>query len=335
MEFKGFDDWVDIFAGGEQTDSLGRKQDGDRLIDRAIKTFDPENYEPPAVIGHPDQFAPAYAWVDGVREFVRNGKRILQARFRDVEPKFAEMVKKGFFRKRSASFDPGTGKLNHVAFLGAYPPAVEGLQNMEFTTDGAVVIDFTSDVFDNTNPKRGGITLDTFKDFIEFLKFWKTEVEPELRKTDDGGRRTEDGKKNFSDADLEKIKAEAKEEGKKEAKTEFSQAQATEAKRARDEEIVSFVNGMIDDKKIPPAWKDAGLVQFMQGLDADGAIEFSEGGDKKSPLAFFKAFLGGFGQPHLFREIAVKKDVSVDFAQAKKEEDLGKSIAAKVNPKEK
>ena len=39
MDFKGFDDWVEIFKGGMQTDSTGRTHDGTALIDKAVSAF--------------------------------------------------------------------------------------------------------------------------------------------------------------------------------------------------------------------------------------------------------------------------------------------------------
>ena len=33
FDFKGFDDWIPIFRGGRQTDSLGREHDGDEEED--------------------------------------------------------------------------------------------------------------------------------------------------------------------------------------------------------------------------------------------------------------------------------------------------------------
>ncbi len=47
--FKGFDDWIEIFRGGKQIDGSGREHDGDALIDRAVKTFNAAAHEPPLV----------------------------------------------------------------------------------------------------------------------------------------------------------------------------------------------------------------------------------------------------------------------------------------------
>ena len=140
-DFKGFDDWVPVFAGGVQIDSAGNAHDGDALIEKAVATFDPQSHEPPAVIGHPADNAPAWGWVAGVKAAPVKGVKTLLARFRDVEPTFAGMVRDRRFPKRSASFYPD-GRLRHVGFLGAMPPAVKGLAEMRFAEGGAVTFEF-------------------------------------------------------------------------------------------------------------------------------------------------------------------------------------------------
>jgi len=139
--FKGFDDWVPIFQGGIQTDSRGRKHDGDALIDKAILKFNAARHEPPACIGHPEDNKPAYGWVEGLKKVAGKGGNLLLAKFRQVEPTFEGMVKAGRFKKRSAAFYPD-GSLRHVAFLGAAPPAVKGLPDMAFTEEADAVFEF-------------------------------------------------------------------------------------------------------------------------------------------------------------------------------------------------
>jgi hypothetical protein len=134
--FTGFEDWVPIFMGGKQTDSNGKSHDGDELIEKAVETFDPQYHEPPAVLGHPEHDKPAYGWVEGLRKVAEDVKgigkvNVLYAKFKDVVPEFAQAVKDGLFKKRSASFYPD-GRLRHVGFLGAMPPAVKGLANLKF-----------------------------------------------------------------------------------------------------------------------------------------------------------------------------------------------------------
>lgn len=126
-EFKGFDDWIPIFKGGEQRDGQGRLHDGDALIDKAISTFDPNQHESPIVVGHPKHNDPAFGWI----EKLKKTGNTLYAKFKDVVPEFENLVKRGVFKKRSASFYPD-GRIRHVGFLGAVPPAVKGLADLKF-----------------------------------------------------------------------------------------------------------------------------------------------------------------------------------------------------------
>src|SRR5512145_2502964 len=110
---KGFDGWIPIFRGGKQIDSNGVEHDGDALIDQALTNFNAAEHEPPVVIGHPKENAPAYGWVQGLK---KQGN-LLYAKFKQIQPEFAQMVEKGLFKKRSAAFYPD-GSLRHVGFLG-------------------------------------------------------------------------------------------------------------------------------------------------------------------------------------------------------------------------
>jgi len=136
MDFKGFGDWIEIFRGGKQIDSGGREHDGNALIARAVETFNPSYHEPPIVVGHPKDNAPAFGWVQGLKQ---SGNRLL-AKVRDVVPEFEAIAKQGLFKKRSASFYPD-GRLRHVGFLGAAPPAVKGLADLKFD-DGETMLTF-------------------------------------------------------------------------------------------------------------------------------------------------------------------------------------------------
>jgi len=138
INFKGFNDWIPIFQGGRQTDSAGCVHDGDALIDKALATFNAAKHEPPVVIGHPVENAPAYGWVEGL---TKQGNLLL-AKFKQVEPSFADMVKRGLFKKRSAAFYPD-GSLRHVGFLGAVPPAVKGLPDVAFAESNAMTFEFS------------------------------------------------------------------------------------------------------------------------------------------------------------------------------------------------
>lgn len=140
-DFKGFDDWIPIFRGGRQIDSNGMEHDGDALIDKAIAAFNPAINEPSVCIGHPADNAPAFGWVEALKKGADKIGNLLLAKFKQVEPAFADMVKRGLFKKRSAAFYPD-GSLRHVGFLGAMPPAVKGLADVAFRDNGQTPVTF-------------------------------------------------------------------------------------------------------------------------------------------------------------------------------------------------
>ncbi|WP_134789773.1 hypothetical protein [Brucella inopinata] len=118
----------------------------------AADVYDKETAPAPVVVGHPSTDAPAYAWATGF-EYDAATQR-LYADVGDINPAFAEAVRKGSYRKVSMSFHrpdssanpvPGTWYPKHIGFLGGAAPAVTGLRNVQFGTDAAFVT-FTADV---------------------------------------------------------------------------------------------------------------------------------------------------------------------------------------------
>ena len=130
---------VEIFRPGVLIDDAGveRTFTADD-IQAMADGYDPAVREAPLCIGHPAGNLPAYGWVQ--RLSVNDAGRLVMDPHQ-VEPQFAEMVSVGRFKKRSAAFyppqhpsnpKPGTWYLRHVAFLGAQPPAVSGLKDIQF-----------------------------------------------------------------------------------------------------------------------------------------------------------------------------------------------------------
>lgn len=338
LHFNGFGDWIEIFRGGKQADSEGREHDGDALIERAVTGFNAAEHEPPIVIGHPKDNAPAYGWVEGLRSSVKDGVKVLLMKAREVVPEFEDMVRRGLFKKRSASFYPD-GRLRHVGFLGAAPPAVKGLADLKFEA-GEEVISFIGGLSHHyQKADQGGEKMDKFKEFLEFLAFWKKAEKDGLipgAEASAAGAGAQGAQ--YTEADLaariEAAKKEAADKAKAEAQAEFAEAQKKNRIEARKAEIAGWINQGVKDGKILPAWKDGGIVAFMEGLEAEETIQFAEGvAAKMTPVEWFKGFLGQFSASPLFKEFATKGAVGAQFAEAKAQADLGKRIADKVNPK--
>lgn len=328
IDFKGFDDWVPIFQGGPQTDSTGRVHDGDALIDKAVASFDAARHEPPVVIGHPADNAPAWGWVEGLK---RQGSLLL-AKFRQVQPEFEEMVKRGLFKKRSAAFYPD-GTLRHVGFLGAMPPAVKGLPDLAFAEPPAAVFEFAedrkwtslSDVFRRLRewlvekydqdtadrivpnwtiediraaPVEEAAELSTtyeekeevmnFKEFIQKLKDLVAGIEPAAQGDPPAG-------KTFSEAEMEAIRKQAAEEAaraeREKAAAEFAEQARKTRQDARRKEISSWCESMVAQGKMTPSWVKFGVPEMLAAFaDSEEVVEFGEAKDKATLYDRFRAF---------------------------------------------
>ncbi|MBS0354244.1 MAG: hypothetical protein JSR83_10140 [Proteobacteria bacterium] len=132
--------WIDIFRAGEHIDDSGVSHRFSQADVAGMAAFyNPALREAPLVIGHPETDGPAHGWVAGLRA---TPDGMLQMKPSQVEARFAEQLRAGRFKKRSAAFyppnhpgnpSPGKWYLRHVGFLGAQPPAVAGLRDLAFS----------------------------------------------------------------------------------------------------------------------------------------------------------------------------------------------------------
>lgn len=294
--------WVEIIRSGSHVDSEGKPRQIDADFLAAVASFyDKAVHEAPAVIGHPANNAPAYGWAKAVR--VRGD--VLEAQFGEVDADFEQMVRDGRFKKRSASFylDPATAPggrapyLRHVGFLGAQPPAIKGLRDIQFGEGDALTfeiqsIQFSEDQKMDEKQEQG---------FIQ-------KIVDAIKSALPGSSAKEGSPASFTEADLNaKIEVAVKA-----ATTSFSeQVTALQAKldsqttKATHAELAQFVDSL-GVAKLPPALRP-GLVEFLETLPDSGdrkviVVEFSEkdGGKvetrtEMSPLGFMKKFLSGLG----------------------------------------
>ena len=122
---------IQVFRVGTHTDAAGQTRtwteaDLDGMVE-AHAAQDPV----PVVVGHPQMDAPAMGWID---KLWRDGG-VLYARLRDLAQEFRDAVHAGRFAQRSVALtrsDAGF-QLRHLAFLGAWPAAVEGLEPLRLT----------------------------------------------------------------------------------------------------------------------------------------------------------------------------------------------------------
>lgn len=316
-DFKGFDDWVEIFRAGTHTDSQGREatytvEDLDQII-----TNHSEADSAPIVIGHPKTDDPAYGWTAKLK---RNGDSLL-AKFRDVEPQFAEAVEAGRYRKRSVRLVKAAQGwvLGHVGFLGAARPAISGLAAMNYAAPQGESHDFEMDAF---TPGVIARAMRRLRDFIiekfdletadRVMPDWEVEslsrhaielsvkpanlaVLPAAAFSDltpdhiDGG----DVMPEFSQADIQA----AEQRGREAAQADFTareQSLQDQLKAERRARLAREFQAEIAASHLTPAQAE-GAVEFMFCLQdgEEARFEFSAGKETKklSPLAWFRDFV--------------------------------------------
>lgn len=261
---------IEIFRPGVLIDDAGveRTFTADDIKAMA-EGYDPALREAPLCVGHPAGDMPAYGWVQ--RLAVNKAGRLTMDPHQ-VEPQFAEMVGAGRFKKRSAAFyppqhpsnpKPGTWYLRHVAFLGAQPPAVSGLKDIQFAeADQGCVC------FSECDPQQ------------------PTHTTQEL---------SMDEKERLAKAEAAAAaEKEAREKAEKEAaaaKAELAQF----AERQRKDRHAGFVQFAEGQMKVGALTKPeaAALPEVLAALADAQPVEFSEGGATKkvSPAQWLQDFV--------------------------------------------
>lgn len=139
---------LEVFRAGDYGE---RGRWTEETLDTMARDYDAALHEAPVTVDHAAS-GPALGWVAGLR---RVGS-VLVARLRDLDPAFAELLRRGAYKKRSVELYPAlreTGRpyLRAVSFLGACPPAVKGLADIVFAEgDGAPV----RVAFDDADPRE-------------------------------------------------------------------------------------------------------------------------------------------------------------------------------------
>ncbi len=274
-------DQIEIFRAGRQVDDAGNAHNfTDADVAAIAASYNPALREAPLTVGHPADNLPAYGWVRGLA--VSGGTLLMNPH--QVETQFAEMVATGRFKKRSASFyppnspnnpKPGQWYLRHVAFLGAQPPAVAGLKDIQFAAGDSDAVNFSEAVV--TQP-----TQET--------------------------RMNEEEKTALAKAQAE-AKAAQEALAAAEASTKAAQAQlaqfAEQQRADRHAGHVSFAEAQVKAGKLLP--KDqATAVAVLDQLAAAQPVEFSEAGATKkvAPADFIKGLIEGAKQVVDFGEFA-------------------------------
>lgn len=142
-------DWFAVFKSGKHTDSKGRPFEAtNETLDRIVEMN--KGREVPIAIGHPEMDSPAWGWVN---EFKRVGD-VLYAKVKSLAPQFEDWLGKKLYKERSVALNPDM-TMRHIGFLGAMPPAVEGLPGLALAAAGTeMVFEFSRFDDENQNQKK-------------------------------------------------------------------------------------------------------------------------------------------------------------------------------------
>lgn len=265
---------IEVFRPGTFTSMEGRSLTYSAADLKAMAdAYDYDTAPAPVVVGHPSTDAPAFAWAKSFDFDATSGR--LYATVGEINPAFAEEVKKGSYKKVSlqlfapeqpANPTPGTWYPKHIGFLGGAAPAVSGLKNVAFSASEGSVTFAAS--FGERGFEETASLLRTMRDFL-IEKFGMEAADKALP-----AYRIE----WLSEAVIEPPKqpsfaAPVPSDPKT---TPASFAERDELVKLRREIAAGKVDKLIDAGKVLPVFKDE-ILSFAASLDETATVSFADG----------------------------------------------------------
>lgn len=315
-------EWFEIFATGTWVDSQGRKKTYTQAdLDKIVSQYNPQENEAPIVIGHPETNSPAWGWIGKLK---RVGDRLLALPSNVVE-EFAEMVKKGLFKKRSISLNPDL-TLRHVGFLGAAAPAVKGLEDISFE-ESAAALEYSTEFNDWRMGMLGRMfqrlrdffidkyDLDTANQVIPQYEIEELSREPQaIEAVPSAFSEKDQPVSEDENMDLKELQTQYEELKKqfdelkaqyaaKEAEAGQYQQQLTEQeKKARREKITAFCQSLVKSGRLTQGQVEA-VTLVLETLHDAEPLKFSDS-KEKSAAEVLQEFLQKLPEQIVLREIA-------------------------------
>lgn len=267
--------WIEIFRAGDYG-AKGNWTAED--VKRVTANFEPQTWQPPLVLGHPKDDAPAMGLVRELRE--EAGRLLMRAE--KVHPALEALVQEGRYPNRSVAFylDPeGKGPvLRHVGFLGAQPPEIKGLEPVKFSDGEFVAIEFNEE--ETVDPKELSKTVAA--EIRNFFSSLFGEKKPDATFTEEQVQaRIAAAMKPLEQgiADL----ARKFDESVKQA----DQRTAASTEAAKKAEVAGFIEKQKAANRWVPAFDAAGLPAVLEQLALKGGtVKFGEAGKEKEAPAF-------------------------------------------------
>ncbi len=296
--------WMEIYriSGDESNHRLSQAK-----IQEMADNYDPDYREAPLVIGHPrDTKAPAWGWV---KKLEIRGDSIL-ALVDQMHDKVREIINKGLYKKISMAINTIKGKglyLAHVGLLGAVQPAVAGMAEIALSAeDGQEITTRETDSWPQP-------LLDSLEDRRKAFNIPARQPVPGFKSIEEGGIEMEKEKIQALETELTELKAnlaEATTEAEEKVKALLTEKEQLQTKHEElEQEVVreretAWVETQIKEGKILPAWKEAGLVQFMLSLDDQEIV--TKSADGKTQKA---------GQRKMFKGLVESLAAVIDFKE--------------------
>lgn len=316
---------IPFFRAGRHLDSRGRQVEfSEADLDAAIAGYDPALHRAPLVIGHPKDNGPAYGWVGSIS---RNSKGEAVATPVQLHNDFAEGVAAGTWYPRSASWyaptdprnpKPGVYYLRHIGFLGAQPPAIKGLSDIEFD-DGEGVVEIE---FSDFGHEVGASLWRKFREWLIGERGIETadKVPPswEIDSLAEAGHRDEPRSPAFSDptpttteeSSVDEAQAAALKAENERLQRELKQhqdAQRDSERKNRHAGNVEFAEGLIKEGRLLPKHAAALVAALDFAEDGEQPLEFGEGDARQPVVTGLKAIFTDLPKQLDFAEQASKE----------------------------
>ncbi len=295
---------IEILAAGRHVASDGTVHEITRAdLTNLAQSYDPQLSEAPIVIGHPTLNAPAYGWV---KSLIVDGDKLL-AEPHQVDAEFAEIVNAGRYKKRSASLwgetspgnpTPGKRYLRHVGFLGAQPPAVKGLRDVQLSSNAEGVIDFSSQSERFAFRAIAELFRSVRDYFVEsqgvekadkLIPAWTVDTVADAAREPEPAMSYAAPAAHVQEITVSNQTTEQREQELKRREAAVAAAEAAQRRAA----VVSFASTLVADGRLLPR-QQAPVVELLMTLESAAEISFAEGDAtvKRSPADEFKKLLG-------------------------------------------
>lgn len=303
---------IPFFRTGTHRDMSGMERTyTEQDLDERIRLYNEQSdHNAPLVIGHPVSNAPAFGWVS---KLSRSGD-VIYAESRDEQPEFVDWLRRGLYKKVSASFY-SSGLLRHIGFLGATPPSIKGLPAFSFADGDATTVELESFAEDDWNWRSIRRIVQRLRDWLietkdvetadKIISQWDVDaLEPPATPTEVSPSFQEPIMKTAEQIQQELTAREAELAA---ANQRIADIQET----ARRAAITAFMERPDVRRKIK-ADQIENLTGVLINLPVEASIDFSEGPadsrttSKRTPLDAMQAII--LAQPDLVEYAEIAKD---------------------------